>query len=220
MIDVTFDPTGVTRNPTVTAASADHLARWADLVAVAASATDPLATVRDSGDKWQKALASAFGGIAVSALVGRDALDKLVAPWDWVLPIAVLASLALTAFGTYKAHQAAIGFPTFKSISTPAQLDAYAANPLAQAKAGVQRLKESSVCGALAFVLALFVIGTTLLADHVSSDATSIKVKLANDQVQCVELGQSATPGTIRFTLDDKAPRDYPLSDIEVLGPC
>lgn len=220
MMRVSFDPASAAA-VLVSLPTDANLAYWNELVASQAIPGDPLASARESGDKWQKALAAVFGVVGVTTLLSRDTIDKLEDPWPACLTAAVLFVLLATAVATYWAHQAAIGFPKFGSITSVDDLNKFSQAPLHQAKAAVRHLRQAAVLSAVAFAVSLFALAGVLLAPAASSPSTKIKIKINDAELTCVTVQDSPKQATLRYTTTDKTTQDVPLSDIvQLAGAC
>jgi hypothetical protein len=93
MVIARFDPTGNDRSVVLSLPTAADLAQWQRVVDAEAASTDPVKAVRETGDKWQKALAGLFGLVSITALIGgRDTLASLDDPWPAIIPFAVAGS--------------------------------------------------------------------------------------------------------------------------------
>jgi hypothetical protein len=187
--------------------TAADLVLWDRVVDFEAAKGDPVKTVREAGDKWQKALAGLFGLVSVTAVVGgRETLTNLAQPWPSIIPLAVAGILSITAWATFYAHRAAIGLPKYKSMADADSLIAYATSPLAVARAGLERINDAVLLGFIAFGLTIATLFALLMVPgkpsvtptqaHVvlttgedfkcatlvpSSDATKIKLSLPNN---------------------------------------
>ena len=220
MLRITFYPSDPSRAVVLSRPTTEDLAYWSSIVAMDETTANPVKSVRESGDKWQKALAGILALVGLTAAVGgRDALAKMASPWPAIISIAVAAVLLGSAVALFLAHQAAIGFPTFRSMSTREDLDAYASDPLAQAASAVERLQSAATVAAITFILA---VGTLLMiwnAPAKSTPATSVKISFTNGDSWCAKLLDPAKPTEVRIRPADGTARNRAAAEITGLAP-
>ncbi len=221
MVIARFDPAGNDRSVALSLPTAADLAQWQRVVDAEAASTDPVKTVRDAGDKWQKALAGLFGIVSVTAIVGgRDTLAKLAEPWPSIFATAVAAILSLTAWATYNAHRAAIGFPKYQSIADADSLAAYAGSPLAQARAAVGRIRDAVLLGFIAFGLTVATLfGLLMVPGKPSPAPTQAHVTLTTgEDLKCATIVPSSDAAKVKLSLPNNAETEVPWQNIAKLA--
>jgi hypothetical protein len=181
MVRVTFFPSDPSGPVVVSRPTPNDLAYWSSIVALNESSGGPIKGVRDAADKWQKALAGILALVGLTAAGGgRDALAKTAPHWPEIISVAVAFVLLGSATALFLAHQAAIGFPTFKAMSTKADLDTYTSYPLVQAAKAVSRLRSAVVVTVMTFVVAVGALMAIWNAPAKETPSTTVKISFAN----------------------------------------
>jgi hypothetical protein len=217
---VTLEPGGASGLAGITPADAARQAAIAVATrAVQEGAASQLATVTDAAQKWIAGVAAMFGLFSLAGVtLTRSAVTALTAPWQVVVALLGLASVALAGCSVYLMYRAAYGWPVTVDVGNADSLLAWYDDQQKQPRRRADRMRMGVhlAVGSLAAVVAT--AGVLWFGPQQQAASRDTQATLTSGTIVCGTLLAHAADGVtvIRRASDGTAIR-IPLRRIAAL---